>query len=756
MSYLAHSGGHLLTDHLQTVAHLAGEFAGAFDAAEEARLAGLLHDLGKYGDLFQARLQGKARGIDHWSAGAWAALERYRAVAVAAAVQGHHIGLQQIEKNALRALEPARLAAQHPLGLRLSEADPEVLWRRLEEDGIQAPESLERSAYGKSIRPTASAMLDVRMLFSALVDADWLDTGAHFAGEPVGAHPPVALQPERALEILLDHLSSLAASSTAAQGLREIRRELAEACLKAAEEPPGLWTLSAPTGAGKTLAMLAFGLRHAAVHGLRRLITVIPYLSIIEQTAAIYRRLLEPHFGRGYVCEHHSLTGTREEPKPAPGRERDGDTEAFRREALLADNWEAPLVVTTSVQFLESLFSNRPSACRKLHRLARSVILFDEVQTIPDHLAVPTLATLSWLAKRYHSTVVFATATQPAFSHLDRPVRALGEVGWAPREIAPRRLQLFVRARRAHVNWPDPDQATSWEELAAEVAATPQILCIVNLKRHARELMQQLLGRAVDGVFHLSTAMCPAHRQAVLRLVRRRLRRGLSCRLVSTQCVEAGVDIDFPVVYRAMGPLEAIAQAAGRCNREGRLARGEVTIFRPEDEGYPPGAYRQASDVTKMLLQSKGPAGMDITSPALFEEYYRTFYQLARPEQKRPELLEAIRRQDFAEVARRYRLIERDSINVLVPYKRAVYQRLAEQVHARGLTAAWIRRARPYTVGIYRPRRGAEEDAVWAWLEPAPVARGAQSDEWFIYTNEEGYNRSLGLMPDDAPSVWLV
>jgi len=756
MRYFAHSGGHLLSDHLDSVASLAAEFARAFGAEEEARLAGILHDLGKYGDLFQERLKGKARGIDHWSPGAWAALARWRSLAVAAAVQGHHIGLQQIEKNALRALDPARLASQHPLGLRLSEADPELLWQRLQADGIRPPEGTEASVYGKSIRCTASAMLDVRMLFSTLVDADWLDTGAHFDGGPAAAHTPIALNPERALEILLEYLASLAAASTAAKEMRVIRRELAEACVEAGKGPPGVWTLSAPTGAGKTLAMLAFAFQHAAVHGLRRVITIIPYLSIIEQTAAVYRRLLEPHFGPGYVHEHHSLTGTREEPKPAPGTDRDGDTEAFRRRSVLADNWDAPLIVTTSVQFLESLFSNRPSACRKLHRLAGSVILFDEVQTIPDHLAIPTLATLSWLAKRYHATVVFATATQPAFSHLDRAVRSLGEVGWSPKEIAPPRLQLFARARRVHVNWPAPDETTSWEEIAEELAATPLALCIVNLKRHARELMRHLLERDVEGVFHLSTAMCPAHRQAVLRLVRSRLRRGLPCRLVSTQCVEAGVDIDFPVVYRAMGPLEAIAQAAGRCNRDGRVSHGEVTVFRPEDEGYPPGAYRQASDATKMFLRSKGPTGMNINSPALFEEYYRLLYQLARPEQKRPELLEAIRRQDFAKVARLYRLIEQDSINILVPYKRALYERLAEQVRAHGLTARWIRSARPYTVGIYRPRHGMDADAIWAWLEPVPVARGARSDEWFIYTNREGYDRSLGLMPDDAPSVWLV
>lgn len=746
-----------LAKHLRNVASLAASFASAFDATLEGELAGLLHDLGKYGELFQERLKGKVHGIDHWSPGAWATLTQYRALAVTAAIQGHHLGLQQLDADSLRQLDPRNVSSRHPLGLRLSEADVDVLMRRLHADGIRPPTNTP-SIYGVSLRATASAMLDVRMLYSTLVDADFLDTEAHFEGDVRASEErsleSAPLDRERALEILMQHIGELEKSCAASDAIKRIRSDLLQACLAAGRLQQGVWTLSAPTGAGKTLAMLAFALQHAIQHSLRRVVMVIPYLSIIEQTASIYHRILCPHFGDACVHEHHSLAGTREEERPRPGDDLDGDNEAYLRPRSLADNWNAPVIVTTSVQFLESLFSNRPSACRKLHRLAQSVILFDEVQTIPDHLAVPTLATLSWLAERYKATIVFSTATQPAFSHLDSAVRRIGESGWQPSEVVPIKLALFDRARRTRVAWPDLNRQTSWTELATEICELLQVLCIVNVKAHARDLVGELEKRKAEGVYHLSTAMCPAHRRATLRVVRCRLARGLRCRLVSTQCVEAGVDIDFPVVYRALGPLEAIAQAAGRCNREGKRPCGEVRVFRPEDNALPAGGgYEQATDITRVLLRGRGGEGMDINDPRLFDEYYRLFYDLARPQDKRRELSEAICRQDFSDVARRYRLIDQDTINILVPYKPREYEGLVQEVRERGLTAAWMRRAQPYVVGLRRPKPDAP---VWTCLEHIRVSRNAHSDEWFIYTNADDYQRDLGLLPRNAPALWLV
>lgn len=759
MAYLAHSANvagrpQTLGEHLRRTAEIAALFASSFGASDEARLAGLLHDLGKYRDLFQLRLQGKASGVDHWSAGALLAYQRCKNVAVALAAQGHHTGLQSLV--ALQDLSRHGLADGRVRDLRAPDADPDVLRERLLGDGLSlsVPPS---TLYGPRLRDTASAMLDVRMLFSALVDADFLDTEAHFAGRPPiqpreADGPP--LRSDEALTILLDHLTRVAADSPASRAVNGIRADLLDACLTAATKPQGLWTLSAPTGAGKTLATLAFALQHAVIHGLRRIVVVIPYLSIIEQTADTYRAILSSHFGEPYVREQHSLSGARREPEQRAGSDLDGDTEEHRLARAGADNWDAPVVITTSVQMLESLFSNRPSACRKLHRLAGSVILFDEVQTLPDHLAIPTLATLSRLAERYRTTVVFSTATQPAFADLDQHVRKLGDSGWQPQEIVPAERDLFDRARRTRVRWPDLNRPAPWTEVAGELSGFPQALCIVNVKRHARELHASLSERVDGDCFHLSTAMCPAHRRAVLKLVRGRLARGETCRLVSTQCVEAGVDLDFPVVYRALGPLESIAQAAGRCNRNGRLAeKGEVRVFVPEDASLPNGAYEQATSVTRMMLNQRGPQGMDIDDPGLFAEYYRLLYAMARPEQKRPELWEAIKRQDFAKVAGIYRLIEQDSINVLVPYDPPAFAQLVAEARAHGLSAAWIRHARPHTVSVFRPK---ETDHIWEVLEPVHAGRRGSGDDWFICIRPDAYDQSLGLIPPDAPPVWLL
>jgi CRISPR-associated helicase Cas3/CRISPR-associated endonuclease Cas3-HD len=741
-----------LRDHLEDVAQQAASFAEPFGAAAEARLAGLLHDLGKYSDLFTLRLANKASGLDHWSAGAWAALDLWKRVAapVALAIQGHHIGLQSAEacQDLRKSFRP------RPKELQLTETDVASLLSRLAADGISLP-AVRESICDRGRGP-AAAMLDVRMLFSALVDADCLETEAHFqrGGEGQKVHRPAApeLRPAEALAYLDAYLAGIARASSAAPEVNGLRADLLESCRAAGASKPGLFTLSAPTGAGKTLAMLAFALRHAAENRLRRVVVAVPFLSIIEQTVRVYRELLAPVFGEAYVLEHHSLAGTR-------GTEEDGQDEADLAARRLAQNWDAPLVVTTSVQLLESLFANRPSACRKLHRLAQSVILLDEVQTLPPSFAAPTLAGLSHLAERYGASVVFATATQPAFEHLDEHVRKLATSGWTPSEIVPRPLNLFDRARRARVFW-EADAPRSWDSLAEELAAAGSALCILNLKKHALALAARLQQRGVPGLFHLSTNLCPAHREIVLAAVRQRLDDHLPCILVSTQCVEAGVDVDFPLVLRAFGPLDAIAQAAGRCNRHGNLpGKGIVRVFRPEEEGYPPGGYEAAAKVTRILLRQRGPEGMDLQSQKLFDDYYRTFYDLtgfAMAERgKGKSLQEAIHRFDFEETARLYRLIDQDAINVVVPWDPAVFQALEDSLRQSRLpTVRWLRRARPQTVNLYRPKL---RDPIWAYLNPVfPSSRKEDArQDWFVLLDEKLYDREmLGLT--GAPDVWIA
>jgi len=748
--FLAHSqskNGRMDTvaDHLQSVAARAAAYATAFGAADEARLAGLLHDLGKYGSLFQQRLEGKVEHIDHWSAGAWQALMfQAKGLAASLAVQGHHLGLQWAEKAELAKLNPAKWDPKIHEQWRLSETSTETLLQRFKADGLAA--DVSSSSFYDHAGKRVSAMLDVRMLFSTLVDADFIETEAHFnsiGNEKQYRAPGLVLEPVKALDLLLSEVRKIAEESNAAVSVNLLRADLLSACLQAATEPQGVFTLSAPTGSGKTLSMLAFALKHAAKFNLRRIVMVIPYLSIIDQTVKEYRKVFGAPLADEYILEHHSMAGTK-------GEDSNEDYDEDRRR-LLSENWDAPIVVTTSVQFLESLFANRPSACRKLHRLAQSVILFDEVQTLPTGLAIPTLATLSRLVERYQATVVFATATQPAFTHLDEHVRKYCACGWQPTEIVPAELRLFDRARRTKIEWPDLDVHTTWDELAGRLADENcrQVLCVVNLKRHALLLLQKLRekGTADEELFHLSTNLCPAHRKVVLDDVRQRLDDGKPCRLISTQCVEAGVDVDFPVAFRAWGPLDSIAQVAGRCNRNGKLQQpGSVHVFVPEDDEYPPGGYGQAASMARALFKGK-KGGLDIDDPTLFLEYYRQLYAIARPEDRNEPLLDAIVRQDFVAVAAQYRLIPDATINVLVPYGADAYKELADEVRQKGITRNWVVRARPHTIGVYRPRPGAP---IARWLEPVKVGATRHAEDWFVYLRPEHYDRKTGLTPPQS------
>jgi len=746
---------HPLREHLHAVGNLSAEFAAGARWASEAKLAGFLHDLGKYGDRFQARLQGRDQGLDHWSPGASVALTRFRAVAAALATQGHHIGLQRGSTDSLRRLLSERLSASVLPGLALSDPDLERLQSRAANDGLEftAPQALAVSSWTHAV----AAMLDVRMLFSCLVDADFLDTEAHFEGDAQGKRyrpKGLPLDAGAAMAALDSYMAQLRMTNQADTNVRQARASLWKAVVGAGEAEIGVFTLTAPTGSGKTLAMLRFALCHAARHGLKRIVLAVPFLTIIEQTANNYREVFRS-FPENFVLEHHSLAGLGAEETKT-----DNETGPDRQRRLLAENWDAPIVLTTNVQLLESLFSNRPSACRKLHNLMESVILFDEAQSLPAGFAVPTLAALSHLAAAYRSSVVFATATQPAFDTLHEAVTKHAVSGWRPVEAVPEHAQMFDVLRRVVVRWPTAGEKLAWSELATRLRGTDQALVVVNLKRHALALMTELDG--VDGVFHLSTNLCAEHRMAVLDQVRARLAANLPCRLVSTQCVEAGVDLDFPRVFRAMAPLESIAQAAGRCNREGRMTSpGEVIVFEvEEDDGwrrrYPTHAYYQAAEVTRTLLNLNGD--LDIGDPRMFRIYYRRLYDLSDPANQSPELAQAIDGLDFAEIARLYRLIETNAIQVLVPWsgKRQEFERLRSVAEREGISTGWIRGARGIAVSVYRTQDGPP-----AWAIPAKLRRcgvsgvSGESNEWFILEGEY-YDNALGLNPPSGEQVFIA
>lgn len=763
-----------LAEHLRDVAEAAAGFASPFRAEEEARAAGLLHDLGKYSESFNLRLEGKERGLDHWSAGASAALHRYQArgIPIALAIEGHHIGLQAGDPASIPLLDLASRARNLPPGQRLTETNAAILDRCLAEDGLTLPATFDSvwpapeagKRFDPFSLPAAAAELDVRMLFSALVDADFLETEAHFGRGPDGAKrrrpKGLALSSAEALAHLEAHLARLAEASPAHERVNELRRELLADCLAAAGRPPGLFTLTAPTGTGKTLAMLAFALKHAAAHGLRRVVVALPFLSILEQTARVYRELFEPLFGTGYVLEHHSLATRRPE---AAGQAGDDVGEGERQRRWLTENWDAPLVVTTSVQLLESLHASSPRPCRKLHRLAGSVILLDEVQTLPVSLALPTLATLSHLASRYGSTVVFATATQPAFERFHEGVRSLAASGWRPREIVRDAPSLFARSGRTRVRL-ELSVPRPWDSLADELGGMPQALAIVNLKRHARTLAEALAARGAEGLFHLSTNLCPAHRDVVLAEVRRRLASGQPCRLVATQCIEAGVDVDFPYVFRALAPLDSLAQAAGRCNRNGLMPeKGEVVVFRPPRERerewlYPNPAYEQAADVAYRILCDRGlDRTEDLADPSLFRAYYEDLYTVIGAEtqaERNPKLHQALEARHFARVAELYRLIAEDTVRVVVPYDEEAWHSLRrELVEAGRLTVGWIRRAQVHAISLYRWKK---DDPVTNILEPAPLVGEEKSDEWFVCLDPDAYDRERFGFVGGGMGLWIA
>jgi len=653
-----------LAEHLRNVAAMAKQFAAPLGLAAEAELAGLLHDLGKYAERFQERLRNPSvHGINHWSAGTRKAAE-FKAL-LDYAIEGHHTGIptfQELQQTLLKMDDPQ--LARELTGC--SESVDELL-QRFEADGLRLsspPPKLGKDCFANALR--------ARMLFSCLVDADFLDTEKHFEPEAAKQRVVPTLQADRASKLLLDSLERLRAHS-GDSCVNQIRRQLLSDCLNTAKHPPGLFTLTAPTGSGKTLASLAFALKHIDYHNgnlptddprrFRRVIVVIPYTSIIEQTAQAYRNIFEPVFGPDYVLEHHSAVG--------PGGnlqspDRDAEEQRTRRARLAAENWAAPLVVTTSVQFFESLFSNRPADCRKLHNLPRSVVLFDEVQTLPTTLVPSLLSAVRLLTlEPYGVTAVFMTATQPAFAS----AQAVLPYGWDPVEISSAPGAMAETMRRTQIILPRSEHTCSWHEIAERMSEFPQVLCVVNTTSDARELFRLL---PTENRFHLSARLCPAHRQEKLQFVRENLAKGAPCRLVSTQLIEAGVDVDFPIAFRALGPLDSIIQTAGRCNREGRHSTPQpVIVFRPKNGGTPPGAYRIATAKTEEFLNRHPDARLH--EPATYARYFTELYGLLGRESANADPVFAASKEfDFPKAARECRLIGDDTRSVLVKWRDGV------------------------------------------------------------------------------------
>ncbi len=724
-TFFAHSGAQPdksdwqpLNEHLEAVGRLAAERAAPFGGQQLAQITGLLHDLGKYTDEFQRRINGDLIRVDHATRGAMLAVERYGPVGrlLAYGIAGHHAGLANGRDPGERSTLDERLKGQ---GL------PVLLDRWQQE--IQLPERLQLPAItGRRERVAFQQAFLARMLFSCLVDADFLDTEAFY--NRIEQRPSLRPGQQPTLTELRTALDQHLAGFSADSPVNRIRADILTHVRQQAECSPGLFSLTVPTGGGKTLASLAFALDHAIRHGLRRVIYVIPFTSIVEQNAAVFRRALGV-LGEQAVLEHHS----------AFSDDRSKDRQARDKLRLAMENWDMPIIVTTAVQFFESLYADRPSRCRKLHNIAGSVIILDEAQTLPLQLLRPCVTAIDELALNYGCSPVLCTATQPA---LQAPQFKGGLQG--VRELAPEPPQLFQQLARVQVRQVG---ILSDAALQQQMAAREQVLCIVNNRRHARALYESIADQA--GARHLTTLMCARHRSQVLAEVRQRLRDGLPCRLVATSLIEAGVDVDFPTVLRAEAGLDSIAQAAGRCNREGKraLEASEVLVFRTENKDWDaPKELQQFAQAAREVLRNT--TGDPLAPEAITRYFQRLYWQKGEDQLGTPllALIESKRLEGipFEMLADKFRMIDSVQCQVIIPWDGdgddTAHRALKALPEAAGC-GELARQLQPYIVQLPKQAYNAlrETGAI------QPVAPDRYGEQFMQLVNPDLYHARYGL-----------
>lgn len=720
-----------LIEHLRKTAGLAADFGEAFNSEQWGRFCGLWHDLGKYSKEFQKRLRGGPK-VDHSLAGALEALAALETTdlkcfrLIGQIISGHHTGLANGSAD-----DESGSSFMSRYDNRHKIPDYGAWTKEKELAAIEAPrkETLQFLKRPDDKSTAFAFSFWGRMLFSALVDADFLDTERFMSPEKFAER---ANYPE--LERLHERFKEFMAEKTAQDPERPInvlRQEVYEAALSRALEKPGLFSLTVPTGGGKTLSSLAFAFGHAKKHGLRRVIYVIPFTSIIEQTAGVFRKLLGEELAVA-VLEHHS---NMLEPESAAESE-EADNQAHSH-SLAIENWDAPIVVSTSVQFFESLFAARSSRCRKLHNIAGSVIILDECQSLPTGLLQPSQAALKELAAAYGCTIVLCTATQPELGKKNWNLWGLEDV----REIVPDAPRLFTVLKRAAIQHLGE---CDLEALATRLENEARALVILDTKSQAAELALKLekTGRPV---FHLSTNMCPAHRREILERVKDELDGENRLILVSTSLIEAGVDVDFPVVYRALSGLDSVAQAAGRCNREGRLpGLGTTYTFTL------PFALQGESQRRRAACQSVIDQGLDLLSPEATARYFNQLYSLAAggggldSENILPDIAQEARRFLFPyrTVARKFKFIEDDGrLPVLIPFNDVARADLEKLRNGQGDRKLY-RRLGQWTVNI----RLKDFEALRRAGGVAPVDRAGL---WHELVNDSLYNQLVGLRVDD-------
>lgn len=722
----------LLREHLMAVGERAAANAAFFGAQALAQPAGLLHDVGKYTERFQKRLEGELPRVDHATWGAWVALERYTgpqkglAHLIAYAVAGHHAGLANGHLGERRSSLLDRMTPDY-LQSKLPPLLPD--WER--EISLPAELALPSNFSSRRQRGAFQLSLLTRMIFSCLVDADFVDTDNFY--RRTEGKPPRKEDNGASLTALRERIDAHLAGFRADGEVNRTRRDVLAHVRHKATEKPGLFSLTVPTGGGKTLASLAFALDHAIAHGLRRVIYVIPFTSIVEQTAQVFRRAFGD-LGEDAVLEHHS--GFFDDPKAEP--------QSYEKRRLAMENWDTPVIVTTAVQFFESLFADRPSRCRKLHNIAGSVVILDEAQTLPLELLRPCVTLLDELALNYRTSIVLCTATQPALRKDQDFPEGLENV----RELAPDPRDLYERLRRVRVRHAG---VLDDDALAEHMRRREQVLCVVNNRRHARHLFDAIADQ--PGAYHLTTLMHARHRSRVLAEVRQRLQDGLPCRLVSTSLIEAGVDVDFPAVLRAEAGLDSIAQAAGRCNREGRgkVEASEVLVFEAPDWA-PPRELKQFADVFRAIERSHRD---DLLALNAVEAYFRELYwRLGHQKLDKDDLLGLLRtakpdNMPLETLAAKFRVIQTTMRQVIVPFDpHAGGGRIPEVDRALadlGFAPGAARKLQPYLVQV--PQQA--YDALWQARAIQPVAPERCGEQFVQLVNPRLYDKRFGLHWDN-------
>ena len=733
----------LLEDHLHQTAQLASKTAEPLGLAMAAHLAGELHDIGKYDPAFQRRLSGNPTRVDHSTAGASFLCQRTPASAkiaaeiLAYAILGHHAGL------------PDATGSDGAMHRRLSAFNDRMTSTPVVYNTISAAKELldkidvlpaAKELHSKMRKGnTFDLSVAGRMVFSCLVDADYKDTESFYDGIEGN-------RTDRNWRSLTKLLPELVAAFDAHMAkfpfeveINSLRAKILAHIRARAEQPRGLFTLTVPTGGGKTFASLGFALDHAAKHEHRRIIYAIPYTSIIDQTVAAFESLFHA-VGNDVVLEHHSAIDS--DKRGQEGRE---------KARLAMEDWAAPIIVTTNVQFFESLFAARPSRCRKLHNIAGSIIILDEAQCLPRQLLLPALRMIDTLAWHYNCSIVFCSATQPAF---DSKELKEGGLCLTNRELAPDPDKLARSMRRARITrGGSMDDA----ELISALRGTPQGMVIVNSRSHALELYKSAQNGGLDGLIHLTTRQYAAHRRRIIEDIRRRLTESESCRLIATSLIEAGVDLDFPKGWRAEAGLDSLVQSAGRVNREGLrpIEESTLTVFDAPE-------YPAKGEIGKLAqaMRSVADNHEDLLSPEAVREWFNEVYWRKGAEQLGQPIVDSFKAgtkgTDFPyrEVAEKFKLIEVRMVPVIVAIEDAARSEV-DRLTVPDIKSGTIARAlQPYSVQIpskFREKLRRNGKGCYH----TPELRG---DQFFVLMDESLYEDETGLWWEGADyltdSIW--